>query len=109
MALKKIFTTRVRGILILAAAAAILTALAVLIASGGTTVGRNAVNVLLTPLRSGTAALTRQAERIYGYLFEYDQLAAENEGFTGDPSSDPHLLNLFGSFQYNHDSARALY
>lgn len=79
MALKKIFTTRVRAIVIAAVVLAILTALAVLVSSGGTTFGRNAANVLLTPLRAGTAALTRQAERIYGYLFEYDSLAADNE------------------------------
>lgn len=76
--MKKIFTTRVRAILIAAVVLAVLTALAVLI-SGGTTLGRNAAGVLLSPLRSGTAALTRQAERIYSYLFEYDSLAAEND------------------------------
>lgn len=76
--MKKLFTTRVRAILIGAAVLAVLTALAVLLA-GGATAGRNAAGVLLSPLRAGTAALTRQAERIYGYLFEYDRLAAEND------------------------------
>lgn len=71
-------TTRVRAILIAAVVLAILTALGALIATGGTTFGRNVVNTALSPLRSGMAALTRQAERLYGYLFEYDSLAAEN-------------------------------
>ena len=108
MALKKIFTTRVRGILILAVVLAILTALAVLIASGGTTVGRNAVNVLLTPLRSGTAALTRQAERIYGYLFEYDQLAAENEALRQRLSDMEQAARDSETYQRENERLREL-
>ncbi len=75
--MKKILTTRVRVILIAAVVLAILTALAVMI-GGGTTIGRNVTGALLSPFRSGMAALTRQAERLYGYLFEYDSLEAEN-------------------------------
>ncbi len=76
--MKQILTSKVRAILIAAVVLAVLTALALLIAAGGTTVGRNVTNTLLSPFRSGMAALTRQAEQLYGYLFEYDSLVAEN-------------------------------
>ncbi len=57
-------TQRVRAILIAAVVLAILTALATLLAVGGTTVGRSITGTLLSPFRSGMAALTRQAERL---------------------------------------------
>jgi rod shape-determining protein MreC len=76
--LKKFWTTRVRAILIAAVVLAILTALAVTLSTSGTTPLRNAANTVLTPVRSGVATLTRQAERLYGYLFKYDSLVAEN-------------------------------
>ncbi len=37
------------------------------------------VQSVLTPLRTGANALTAQAEKIYNYIFEYENLAAENE------------------------------
>lgn len=76
--MKKFWTTRVRAILIAAVVLAILTALAVTLSTSGTTPLRNAANTVLTPVRSGVATLTRQAERLYGYLFKYDSLVAEN-------------------------------
>ena len=37
------------------------------------------VQTVLAPFRSGAAALTRQAQQIYSYLFQYEALQAENE------------------------------
>lgn len=44
----------------------------------GTTVGELVVQGILTPLRTGASALTDGAEKIYDYIFKYEQLAAEN-------------------------------
>ncbi len=101
-------TTRVRAILIAAVVLAILTALAVLIAAGGTTVGRNLVNAALSPLRSGTAALTRQAERLYGYLFEYDALVAENRELKAQLAEMAAAARDSESYQRENERLREL-
>ena len=37
-----------------------------------------AVKGILTPLRTGASKLTQQAERLYGYMFEFESLETEN-------------------------------
>ena len=37
------------------------------------------VQTIMTPLRSGVESLTRGAQQIYGYIFKYESLEAENE------------------------------
>lgn len=60
--------------LILAAGIAILGAV-----RGGTPLPEKLVQAVMTPVRNGVDALTRQAERLYGYVFQYETLEAENE------------------------------
>ena len=64
---KKLLTSKIKTLLIAAVALAIVTTVVVAI-SGGTTVGENLVGTLLQPLRSGVAAIDRQALRIYNYI-----------------------------------------
>lgn len=75
---RKFWTTRVKAIVI---AAAVLTLLVSIVAAviTGTPFFTNAVQTVLSPLRSGIAAIDRQAERYYNYLFSYESLQAENE------------------------------
>ena len=75
---KKLFTSKIKTLLIAAVALAIVTTVIVAI-SGGTTFGENLVGTLLQPLRSGVAAIDRQAVRIYNYIFSYEALEAENK------------------------------
>ena len=75
---KKLLTSKIKTLLIAAVALAIVTTVVVAI-SGGTTVGENLVGTLLQPLRSGVAAIDRQALRIYNYIFSYEALEAEND------------------------------
>jgi rod shape-determining protein MreC len=75
--LKKHFSARVKLLLILAVLLAVVTAVTAAL-SGGTTWGHKAVQTALTPLRSGVSALTRQVERFYNYVFNYEALEAEN-------------------------------
>lgn len=74
---KKLFTSKVKTILVAAVALAILTTVVVAV-SGGTTAGENIVSTMLQPLRSGVAAIDRQAVKIYNYIFAYESLEAEN-------------------------------
>lgn len=75
--MRHLFSTRLRVILIIA-----------LVLSIGLTIVSGAVNQsipsllvqgLLAPLKAGANALTSQAEQFYGYMFNYESLAAENE------------------------------
>lgn len=45
----------------------------------GTTWPEKAVQSILTPIRGGVNAITKQVERYYNYVFEYESLKAENE------------------------------
>ena len=74
--MRYLFTKKVKIVLIIAV---LLTAgLAVAANLLGTTVGDVVVQTVLTPLRAGASALTEQAEKIYDYIFKYEQLKAEN-------------------------------
>ncbi|MBQ1264716.1 MAG: rod shape-determining protein MreC [Oscillospiraceae bacterium] len=75
---RKFWTTKVKTILIAAVVIAIVLTAATAV-SNGTPFLNNVVTTLLTPLRSGVAAVDRQAERYYNYLFSYEALQAENE------------------------------
>ena len=75
--MKHFFSTRVRVVLIVAVLLA-----AVLAIVGGVTglsLPDMFVQGVLTPIRTGVSFLTDQAENIYGYLFRYESVAAENE------------------------------
>lgn len=74
--MKKLFSGRVKAILVLAVVLAVGTA--IVSALFGTTWGEKAVQSVLTPIRSGVSALTRQVERYYNYIFQYESLEAEN-------------------------------
>ncbi len=75
--MKKQFNGRVKLILILAVVLAALTAITT--AVFGTTFLGNAVQTVLTPIRSGISSVTRQVERYYNYVFGYEALEAENK------------------------------
>lgn len=74
---KKFWSARLKTILLAALVAAIVIGVTVGIASG-TTFGENLVGTILSPFRAGIAAIDRQAERYYNYLFSYESLQAEN-------------------------------
>lgn len=75
--MKKRLNGRIRAILIIAIALAVVTA--VTSAVFGTTFLRQAVQTVLTPVRSGISSITRQIERYYDYIFGYEALEAENK------------------------------
>ena len=75
--MRKLFSTRVKVILVLAI---LLTAgLAVLSSVTGQSLPGLVVQSIMTPLKSAVNSLTLQAEQYYNYMFQYEALAAENE------------------------------
>ncbi|MBQ7566524.1 MAG: rod shape-determining protein MreC [Oscillospiraceae bacterium] len=75
---RRFWTKKVKIILAVAVALAILVTLGAAVSKSVST-GESIITTILTPLRSALAAFDRQAERIYGYLFRYDAAVAENE------------------------------
>lgn len=75
--MKKHWSGRAKLIVALALILAVLTA----IASGlfGTTWAEKAVQTVMTPIRGGFSAITRQIERYYNYIFGYESLEAKND------------------------------
>ena len=74
---KNFFTSKIKTILVIAVALAVVTTVIVAV-SGGSTPGGNIMSTILQPLRSGVAAIDRQCLRIYNYIFSYEALEAEN-------------------------------
>ena len=84
--MKRRISLRVVITLLVAVVAAVLIAVTSALSSS-TSFAQNATETLLQPLRSGAAALTRQAERFYNYLYRYDALEAENRALKEQISS----------------------
>lgn len=75
--MKHLFSTRVRVVLVIAIALAII--LAVVGNLTGMSLPDMFVKGVLTPVRAGVSKLADSAQQLYNYMFEYESLAAENE------------------------------
>lgn len=75
--MRKLFSTRVKVILVLAIL--LTAALAVLSSVTGQSLPGLVVQSVMAPLKSAVNSLTLQAEQYYNYMFQYEALAAENE------------------------------
>ena len=75
--MRNLFSTKLRIIVVVAIL--ITAALAVAAGVSSQTAPGTFVQTLLSPLKSGFNALTKQAEQYYSYMFRYEALAAENE------------------------------
>ena len=75
--MRNLFSTKLRVIVVVAVL--ITAALAVAAGVSSQTAPGTALQTLLTPIKSGFNALTKQAEQYYSYMFRYEALAAENE------------------------------
>ena len=74
--MRRIFSTRVKVVLIVAVLLAVL--LAVISNLTGLSLPDMFVKGVLTPVRAGVSKIADGAEHIYKYIFEYESLAAEN-------------------------------
>ena len=75
---KKFWTKQVKIVLGAAVVLAVLVTLGAAL-NQGVGPGKNSFSTLVTPFRAGLAALDRKAEQLYGYIFRYESLQAENE------------------------------
>ena len=75
--MKKLFSTRVKGILIAALVIAVLCSVIALVRSDAGPV-RNLLNAALSPVRSAATSLAERVESFYNYLYRYELIEAEN-------------------------------
>ena len=104
---RKFWTPRVKAIVV----AAVVLALLVTIASAvitGTPFLANAVQTVLSPLRSAVAAIDRQAERYYNYLFAYESLQAENEQLKKELLDIQESVRTAETYQRENEHLRQL-
>lgn len=66
------------------------------------------MQAVLTPFRSGFSALTRQAERYYNYLFNYESLSAENDYLRRQISSMENEVRTADSLQRENERLKEL-
>jgi rod shape-determining protein MreC len=77
--MKKLFTTRIRVVLVVAVLAALVVIGSMLLWPGQATPVNNALSMVLNPVKNGVTILVDKAEQLYDYLFHYDLLQAEND------------------------------
>jgi len=94
--LKKLLNGRVKLILLLAVILSVATS--IISALFGVTWAERAVQSVLSPIRGGVKAITRQVERYYDYIFKYESLEAENA----------YLLELIAQMEFDVRSADSL-
>ena len=104
--MKRKLSGRVKLILILAVVLAAATAITA--ALSGTAWGGRTVQAILTPIRSGVSALTRQAERYDTYIFNYEALEAKNSYLEQRIASMEDEVRSADSLQRENERLREL-
>ncbi len=104
--MKRLFSGKVRLVLVIAVLLAII--LAVVTGITGKSLPDLAVKSILTPIREGVSKLTDQAERLYSYMFEYEALLAENEALKEQISQMQDDARVADSLSRENDRLRAL-
>lgn len=105
--MKKLFNTKVKVVLALSVVLAVLTALTSALYAGATP-GQTVVQTILAPFRSGFHAMTRLAERYYGYIFQYESLESENEALNRKLTAMEEEVRSADSLQRENERLRQL-
>lgn len=104
---KKFWSARLKTILIIALIAAIVLGVVAAV-TAGTTFGQNLVGTILSPFRAGIAAIDRQAERYYNYLFSYEALQAENRELQKQVLDMQEAVRTAEAYQRENEHLRGL-
>ena len=104
--MKHFFSTRVRVVLIIAVLLAAI--LAVISGVTGVSLPNMFVQGVLTPIRTGMSKLTDQAEKIYGYMFKYDSVVAENEALKQELADVQDTARNADAIAKENENLRAL-
>lgn len=104
--MRHLFSTKLRVILIVAVL--LTAALAVLSNATGQSIPDMLVQGALTPFKAAANALTEQAEQLYGYMFKYESLLAENEALKAQIADMEDEARQADSYQRENERLREL-
>ena len=104
---KNFWSGRMKTILIAALVVAILAAV-VLGLSSGASFFENVTGSILSPVRSAVAAIDRQFERYYNYLFQYAKLESENAALQSQILSMEEDIRTVEELQRENERYKAL-
>ena len=104
--MRHFFTTKIRIVLILSVLLAI--GLAVVTNLTNVNIPGMLVQGVVTPIRTAVSKLTDQAEQMYGYIFRYEALAAENAALKEELSQMKDDARLADTLKRENDRLRAL-
>lgn len=104
---KNFWSGRMKTILIAALVVAILAAV-VLGLSSGASFFENVTGSILSPVRSAVAAIDRQFERYYNYLFQYAKLESENTALQSQVLSMEEDIRTVEELQRENERYKAL-
>ena len=104
--MKQLMTSRIRTVLVVALLLAVV--LAVVSALTGLSLPDMAVKGILTPIRTGVSRLTDKAEELYGYIFKYESLAAENEALKQELAEISNNARIADSMTRENERLREL-
>ena len=102
--MRHLFSTRLRVILIIAMVLSI--GLTIISGAVNQSIPSLLVQGLMAPLRYGANALTVQAERLYGYMFHYESLEAENEALKAQIANMEDEARQADSYQRENQRLR---
>ena len=102
--MRHLFSTRLRVILLVA----LVLSIGLTIVSGAVeqSIPSLLVQGVLAPFKAGANALTKQAEKYYGYMFNYESLAAENETLKAKIASMEDEARQADSYQRENQRLR---
>ncbi len=105
--MNKLFSTRVKGILIAALVVAILCGVFALIRTEAGPLS-NLINGLLSPVRSAVTTIARQVESLYNYIYQYDLLVAKNADLTARLAAAEEQIRDAETYEHENERLRAL-
>ena len=106
--MRKLFTTKIRVVLVIALLAAVITMGYLILRPGKASPMSNAVSMAVTPVKSATTVLVRKAESLYNYIFGYEMLQAENEQLRVVMSQQNQDIRNSQSYKEENEHLRSL-
>ncbi len=106
--MKKLFTTKIRVVLVVAVLAALLTMGFIILRPGQASPMNNGVSTVMTPLKNATTILVRKAEDLYDYIFRYELLEAENEQLRAEMARQNQDIRDSQTYKEENEHLRGL-
>ncbi len=106
--MKKLFSTRLRVVLVIAVLLALGTMGFLLLRPGQASPMNNGVSTVMSPLKNAGTILVRKAEDLYNYIFGYEMLEAENEQLRVEMAQQNQDIRDSQTYKQENEHLRSL-